>query len=253
MMRSFGPSFRSHGVDFLLISGQATVLYGASTFSEDIDLWVRPTAGNLDRLRRALRALHARAYKLTPPLTLGHARKGHGFHFVLPSASGPVFLDVMGRPPRVTSYGVCKARAVTMATEWGRIPVLSIPDLVEIKKTRRLGDYDVISALVRIRLVAAGRKVPASLLVWALRNSFVAEDLGDILARHPAARRVAARLPRKALKAALAGRLEACRRAIAAEVAGLQRQDLRYWNPVLADLRRLRASGGLLKEGAFLA
>src|SRR5690606_5914107 len=30
-------------VEWLLISGQATILYGAATFSEDVDLWVKPT------------------------------------------------------------------------------------------------------------------------------------------------------------------------------------------------------------------
>ena len=33
----------THGVASLLISGQAAVLYGAATFSEDIDLWIEPT------------------------------------------------------------------------------------------------------------------------------------------------------------------------------------------------------------------
>ncbi len=49
-----------HGVEFLLISGQASVLYGAATFSEDIDVWVRPDPGNLARLLRALTSLRAR-------------------------------------------------------------------------------------------------------------------------------------------------------------------------------------------------
>ena len=44
MIASFFQSLDTHRVAYLLISGQATVLYGAATFSEDIDLWVEPAA-----------------------------------------------------------------------------------------------------------------------------------------------------------------------------------------------------------------
>jgi len=41
MIANFFRSLNSYQADYLLISGQATVLYGAATFSEDIDLWIR--------------------------------------------------------------------------------------------------------------------------------------------------------------------------------------------------------------------
>ena len=47
MIASFFQNLDARHVEYLLISGQATVLYGAATFSEDIDLWVnKPTIGN---------------------------------------------------------------------------------------------------------------------------------------------------------------------------------------------------------------
>ena len=205
-MRSFGRSLRRHRVEFLLISGQAAVLYGAATFSEDVDIWIRPTAVNLKRFLKALASLKARIHKLTPPLTLENLRKGHGFHFVLP---GPVYLDVMGKPPRVGAFETCRRRSVRMKTEWGEILVLSIPDLVEIKKTRRLGDYETISALARIHLASD----PARLRTWAARNTF--DDPSAL-----------------------------------GKVARLQKADLRYWKPILADLRRWRREGALLEEGS---
>jgi hypothetical protein len=54
MIASFFQSLEAHDVPYLLISGQATVLYGAATFSEDIDLWVEPSDVNVQRLRAAL-------------------------------------------------------------------------------------------------------------------------------------------------------------------------------------------------------
>ena len=41
------------GVRYLLISGQATILYGAATFSEDVDIWVEPDKDNIQRFVQA--------------------------------------------------------------------------------------------------------------------------------------------------------------------------------------------------------
>ncbi len=84
MIANFFQSLERHRVEYLLISGQATVLYGAATFSEDIDLWINPTGKNRDSFLLALRDCQARYYKLTPPLTLELLERGHGFHFFLP-------------------------------------------------------------------------------------------------------------------------------------------------------------------------
>ena len=70
MIENFFQSLSDHRVEHLLISGQASILYGAATFSEDIDLWLDPTAENCARFVAALRDCRARYYKLTPPLTL---------------------------------------------------------------------------------------------------------------------------------------------------------------------------------------
>ncbi len=258
-MRNFGRAFERSGVRCLLISGQATVLYGAASFSEDIDLWVEPSAANLARLRGALAGLRARVYKLTPPLTPAFARRGHGFHFLLPSRGGPVYLDVMGRPPRVGPFRACHGRSVRMEGAWGPMRVVSEEDLVEIKKTRRLGDYDVISALVRIRLARSARRgrIPLALWRWGLRNVFTAENLAEMLV-DPQARRAAIGLRRPAVRVLLAsggspsGRIERAGVLLASEIARFQRDDMRYWGPVLAELRRLRARNGLWAEGTVV-
>lgn len=234
-MRNLFRSFDRFGVEYLLISGQASVLYGAATFSEDIDLWVNPTPANVARLVRALAACRARAYKLTPPLTPRYFRRGHGFHFTLPPGPDPVYLDVMGRPPRVGSFGISRRRATVMKTGWGMLPVVSIEDLVALKKTRRLYDYEVISNLVRIRL---SRSDPPSrgLLEWAFRETFRAEDrseFGRLLGRPATPAR--------------------CRRQIAGEIPRLQERDVAHWRPIIRELRQLRRRGLLVPQGTPLA
>src|SRR5919109_1119217 len=105
MIASFFRSLDAHRVAWLLISGQATVLYGAADFSEDIDLWIEPSAANTARFRAALADVGAYYYKLTPPLQLPYLKAGHGFHFVLgQSSKDEIFLDVMGNPPRTRSF-----------------------------------------------------------------------------------------------------------------------------------------------------
>jgi hypothetical protein len=231
-MRRLFLSFERAGLDYLLISGQATVLYGAATFSEDVDIWIRPTAENARRLLRALEACRARVYKLTPPLTVQNLRAGHGFHFVVPARPLPIYLDVMGRPPRVGAFGPARRRARDIDTGWGVVPVVHPVDLVELKKTRRLADYDIITNLALIHL---GESEPASktTLRWAARHCFRAEE-------------------RAALVARMGGRasLARCSKVVATEVAALQDADRRYWTPVISELRRLYRDGKLWQEGA---
>jgi hypothetical protein len=230
-MRSLFRSFERFAVDYLLISGQASILYGAATFSEDVDVWIRPSRTNGRRFLSALAARRARVHKLTPPLQERFLRAGHGFHFVIPGNPLPVFVDALGRPPRVAAFSECRRRARFLETDWGTIPVVAIEDLIALKKTRRFGDYDVISNLVSVR-VAEAERPSRRLLRWAARNTFRAEDRVSFL------RRLGERAS-----------LAECRRAIAREVQTLQVRDTRYWRPRIAELRRLRRAGELLLEG----
>ena len=234
-MRRLFRSFERFGVEYLLISGQAAIMYGAATFSEDVDIWIRPTLENATRLLRALAACQGRVYKLTPALTRKNLMAGHGFHFVIPARHAPVYLDVMGRPPRVGAYRPARRRAHDVPTPWGRIPVMSIPDLIALKRTRRLSDYEVISNLVRVRL-AAERDPTPEIWRWAYRNSYRVED------RLAIARRIRVRRSPAAL-----------RRGILAEVARRQAADSAYWRGIIADLRRLHRARRLLAEGTPVA
>jgi hypothetical protein len=174
MIASFFRSLETRGVGYLLISGQATVLYGAATFSEDIDLWVEPSPENIERLRGALSAARAQYYKLTPPLDPLYFDAGHGFHFLLgESTDEAIFLDIMGRPPRVSSFAAALRASRQFSTDWGTLPTLGIRDLIELKKTQRLADYPIISALT-LRLLDESAPSP-EMLAWAARHLFTTE------------------------------------------------------------------------------
>jgi hypothetical protein len=218
-MRDLFRRFERESVRCLLIGGQAAVLYGAADFTQDVDLWIEPTPRNLRALIRAMARAGARVYKLTPPLTVRNLRRGHGFHFRVRGA----YVDVMGRPPRTPPYAAARRRAIRMRTPWGRMSVASIEDLVEMKKTNRLGDYDVITRLVQIRL--AGEPNPGPRLrKWAARNTFRVEAAAGIRPA-PTTRRLNAR------------------------IAALMDRGRAYWLPRLRELRELRRRGLLLPEG----
>lgn len=260
MIASFFRHLNRFDTRYLLVSGQATILYGAATFSEDIDLWVDPEQENLDRLARALQACSATYYKLTPPLHAVYAARRHGFHFLLPASSDglPSFLDVMGYPPRVGSFAEAFNRSRVFDTDWGRLPSVGIPDLVELKKTQRPRDYPIISRLVLAFLRGKGDAANDSERAWALDNMFSvpefkrlvidhADTIGAIDSTHGPLQLAADVLHRQELlPEALEDDVEDY---FDAKAAPLRKADRHFWRPVIDDLRQLRAEGQLLPQG----
>jgi hypothetical protein len=122
-----------------------------------------------------------------------------------------------------------------MKTGWGMLPVVSIEDLIALKKTRRLYDYEVISNLVQIR-IAQSNSPSRQLLAWALRESFRAEDrveFGQRLGRNITDSKA--------------------RRQVAREIPEWQERDVAYGRPIVRELRELRSRGMLLPQGSTIA
>ena len=259
MIANFFQSLNEGAVDYLLISGQATVLYGAATFSEDIDLWVHPTQENCGRFLAALRACRACYYKLTPPFTVENLLRGHGFHFVLPiSAEDEAFLHVMGTPPRVGEFTIAKTAAQWKETDWGRLHTIGIKDLVELKKTQRLEDYPIISKLALAYLEQPECLRSASDFHWVLRNIFTLPELHTLFAERPAAAlalppEAPASLTEFAKQWRAGGDLsESVEQEVSdwmqRQISQLQHVDRHYWRGIIAELKTLRSRGMLMPE-----
>jgi hypothetical protein len=260
MISSFFQRLEQQGVGYLLISGQATILYGAATFSEDVDIWLEPTDDNVARLISALRSEGARYYKLTPPLELERLRRGHGFHFVVPADPGTadLYLDVMGQPPRVGSFADAATRARRFETDFGAIPTVGIKDLVEIKKTQRPADYPIIGRLALAHIADPTTPADGTELRWALEHVFGLPELRALIAQHPKAfGTLAPSLPQplsqgvtalaagQDLTPALEDELDAW---LEARTAPLRSADRRYWRPIIDELRELKRNGQLMAE-----
>ena len=259
MTASFFQNLDRHGVDYLLISGQATVLYGAATFSEDIDLWIDPSPENLERFIATLRERNARFYKLTPQFTVENLHRGHGFHFLLGHGGDDIFLDVMGVPPRVGAFAEERKGGRWMDTEWGPVHTIGLKSLVELKKTQRLEDYPIIS-----RLALGWLSQPECLgakadFLWAIQNIFTLPELATLFQENTSAVELISAeisdLIKQFARQAMAS--EAVAESIAQQVtsdmqqhiAALQQADRVYWREIIADLKRLRATGMLISEG----
>ncbi len=258
-MRKFFHNLEQLGVRYLLISGQASVLYGAAQFSEDIDLWLSPTWANIRAFLVVLEKADASVYKLTPPLNRSYLLHGHGFHFRLPEEEfQPAYLDFMGCPPRVGPFSSAFRRASRFQCDWGNIPVVAIPDLIELKKTRRAADYDVISNLVKIHL-RSKKKPDRYLLLWGLKNVFRVEDALWILDTWPETKGFFSQVHRswlKLLSSTKSVSLEVYGRAqslLSKEIGKHQLEDVRYWSTIIQELRELRKKGMLIPEGTPVA
>jgi hypothetical protein len=259
MIASFFQSLEENRVAYLLISGQATVLYGAATFSEDIDLWLNPARENIERFRNALAAAGGRYYKLTPPLEPAFYNAGHGFHFTFGNPPGDeVFLDVMGRPPRTREFAAAFAESRHFPTEWGVLPTVGIPDLVELKKTQRLADYPIISALTLRHLEEQSTATSGADLAWAAANLFTIDSFFAFSESFPQWIGSAPPGTSPSLLAAVGQPLDEIPDEVLSEisqwlaeaVARHQLADRLYWRKIIAELRELRAQGQLMAEGA---
>jgi len=258
MIANFFQSLNAAGVEYLLISGQATVLYGAATFSEDVDLWLNPTAHNCDRFSKSLRDGDARYYKLTPPLTPENLLRGHGFHFVLGKEPESVYLDVMGNPPRVAEFSVVAKAARWMRTEWGDIHTIGIKALVELKKTQRLEDYPIISKLALAWFDQPECERADDDFRWAQDNIFTLPELSAFFTEFPRAATIAE--PFNESLAELGRRLlsgddvpdsieQGVREFLQNRIIALQTADRQYWRDIIGELKALRAAGKLMPEG----
>jgi hypothetical protein len=260
MIASFFQHLETTKVEYLLISGQATILYGAATFSEDVDIWVAPTEPNIDSFLSVLRAGSATYYKLTPPFTLENLERGHGFHFVLPDGPGAsVYLDVMGKPPRVGTFAAAATNARTFDTDFGRVRVVGVRELVELKKTQRRADYPIIGRLALGYLSELATVEPDDLR-WTLDNCFGLSEVETVLRSHASATlalepSLARPLYQAAAEISEHGQLshsteEELDRFLDAKAAELRRNDRRYWAEIIDELRIFRRAGTLMTEGA---
>ena len=223
------------------MGGQACVFYGAAEFSRDTDFALHADAANLERLNAALRELKASVIAV-PPLSLEHLHRGHEVHFRCqhPDAAG-LRVDIMARMRGVADFPELWERRTTLQGEDGTIyELLSLPDLIQAKKTQRDKDWPMIRRLIEAdRIACPGTPSPEQARLW-LRDGRTPELLIELarLFPHEAASMAAGSRP--LLNAALLGDEAGVESGLAEEERAERAADRAYWAPLKKELERMR-------------
>ncbi len=212
------------------MGGQACVSYGAAEFSRDLDLAIVASVRNLEALRGAMTELRGEVIAV-PPFEAKYLRKGHAVHFRChhPEADD-LRVDVMSRMRGVEPFAKLWRRRTTVELpDGGFFDLLSLPDLVQAKKTQRDKDWPMIRRLVEADFFGRRDTAGAADVRFWLRELRTPELLIAVAAAHPAiCRRLLPR--RRLLRLALRGEERALAAAIVAEESKEREADRRYWH-----------------------
>jgi hypothetical protein len=231
---------REHQVQCLLMGGQACVLYGAAEFSRDKDLAILASGENAARLLTAVRALDAEVIAV-PPFLLQYLEAGHAVHFRCrhPDAAG-MRVDVMSRIRGVADFHTLWERRTTLEMDDNTLcDLLSLPDLVQAKKTQRDKDWPMIRRLVEANYFAnRGDPSPEQLAFW-FQELRTPELLRDLVVTYPALANAAA-ASRVLVQHAIADNIPALTAGLENEERQERLKDQAYWQPLKQELERLR-------------
>jgi hypothetical protein len=222
------------------MGGQACILYGAAEFTRDVDFAVAVGPENLRRLRAALEDLEAEPVYF-PPLSAAALERGHACHFrCLAPDLGNLRIDVMSRMRGVEPFAQLWNRRETIVVAGvGRLPLLSLPDLVRAKKTQRDKDWPMVRRLIEADISRSERAPSRARVTFWLRECRTFELLRDLGQRYPRlAEKEAASRP--ALRAALKNDPARTDALLRTEEDRERALDRRYWAPLKAELERWR-------------
>jgi hypothetical protein len=232
---------RTNGVRYLLMGGQACVLYGAAEFSRDTDLTVLADAENLRRLQNALAQLDAERIAV-PPFAQQYLDLGLAVHFRCrhPQAAGQR-IDVMSTMRGVAEFPVLWERRTTIETAGQTIELLSLPDLVQAKKTQRDKDWPMLTRLVEANYQQNWANPTAEHIAFWLKELRTSELLLEVAHRFPdRCQQFVSKRP--LLANAVSHDLAALSESLRTEELHERQADREYWRPLRAELERLRHS-----------
>lgn len=231
---------RAYRVRALLMGGQACVFYGAAEFSRDTDFAILADAANLARLREALAELQAEPVAV-PPFSIQYLRRGHAVHFRChhPDAS-QMRVDVMSKMRGVDSFKKLWQRRTTVEMPDGqKCDLLSLPDLVQAKKTQRDKDWPMIRRLVEAHYFGNQTRPTAEQIRFWFQQLRTPALLLELAARSPAeCQRATSRRP--LLAHARDGKVSELEQALHAEEIAERQLDKAYWTPLRQELEKLR-------------
>ena len=138
-----------HEVDFVLIGGFAAVVHGATLVTQDLDICAAITEDQVNKLRKALKDLHPR-HRMNPNakhsfLEYPKIIKGTN-NIYLETDLG--ILDILSQTEPAGSFDEIKNRSLEISLYGYKCRVISIEDLIQIKKEmKRPKDLQAVEEL----------------------------------------------------------------------------------------------------------
>ena len=235
-------SIRMSGVKYLLMGGQACILYGAAEFSRDLDLIVFADPDNLGRLEVALGELQAEIIAV-PPLTPEFLERGHAVHFRCQNQDVKgLRLDIMSKLRNTAEFEALWSRRTTVEVSPGEnIEVISLPDLVTAKKTQRDKDWPMIRRLLEAHYFLHRHHSTSEQVVFWLNELLTPELLLEIPDR-PTFHHLVKPARQWTCEADLNPII--ARQNLQMEEETERAEDREYWQPLKAELEKLRRVRG---------
>lgn len=223
------------------MGGQACVFYGAAEFSRDTDLAILASSENLARLKKALRDLQAEVITV-PPFEAKYLRKGHAVHFRCHHVEAiGMRVDVMTKMRGVDPFPTLWTRRTTLVIDGSSINLMSLPDLVQAKKTQRDKDWPMLRRLIEVSYFE-NREKPTreQIRFWflELRTSDLLIELAAKQGRIP----TQLRRQRPLLELATTLTKSLLEDALLEEEQREREADRQYWAPLKKELESLRHS-----------
>ena len=233
-------SMQANRVRVLLMGGQACVFYGAAEFSRDTDFAILADATNLVRLRKALDDLQGKVIAV-PPFELKYLKRGHAIHFRCqhPDTLG-MRIDIMSKMRGVEPFPKLWQRRTTIELPDGlTCNLLSLPDLVQAKKTQRDKDWPMIRRLLEAHYFENRAALSPSQIRFWLSELRTPAFLIEVATRYP---KLANKLvsKRRLIVDAISGEAADLEAALRSEEASERERDRVYWLPLRKELESLR-------------
>jgi predicted nucleotidyltransferase len=155
-LRRIVELLQRHGVEFLIIGGQAENLMGSPRVTYDVDICYRRTPGNIRRLAQALGELEVRLRDAPPDLPFRPDERtlSAGLNFTLDTNEGP--LDLIGEVEPIGPYEKLLPHSEEYDVWRLRIRTISLDDLIRVKRhIGRPKDSESLNQLLAIRRVRA--------------------------------------------------------------------------------------------------
>jgi predicted nucleotidyltransferase len=140
-------------VDFVLIGGFAGVIHGATQVTQDLDICAVLSEDQIEKLRNALKDLSPihRMNKQAKISFLERPRKGEAIQNLYLETNAGV-LDVIQEVAEVGDFKALKQNADEVELFGKRCKVISLDDLIKVKKNLKRGkDKSILEELLAIK------------------------------------------------------------------------------------------------------